>query len=73
MLSVSLNKPFSFLPVSEIRPVTPPEERDEREITKRPPRCPERKVTVANTDLLFQLFDVVDDKKLTSQQLKRGR
>ncbi|GFS17909.1 hypothetical protein ElyMa_003250300 [Elysia marginata] len=46
----------------DVRPVTPPEERE----AHRKSQPPERKLTVANTDLLFKLFDVVADDKKTS-------
>ncbi|XP_046377221.1 uncharacterized protein LOC124149582 [Haliotis rufescens] len=61
----------------EMRPVTPPEERTEVEDKehKRPPRAPDRKVTVTNTDLLFRLFDGVGEEvtKKPVGSLKRGR
>lgn len=100
---------------SDVRPITPPEERRDREPVRDRDREPvrdrdrepvrdrakpepsvnliklektdqsqkygrekavERKITVANTDLLFRLFDNIEgkDKKVSSSiQLKRGR
>ena len=52
----------------EVRPVTPPEERE----AHRKSQPPERKLTVANTDLLFKLFDVVaDDKKASVHKARQ--
>ncbi|XP_064642546.1 uncharacterized protein LOC135496905 [Lineus longissimus] len=61
--------------VTEIRPVTPPE--DKEKIKQRPK--PERKVTAANTDLLFKLFEGIGeaDKKplnhFSTSTYRRGR
>lgn len=55
--------------MTDVRPVTPPHDGDAE---KR--MAPERKITVANTDLLFKLFENIgDEKKTTALQLKRGR
>ncbi|XP_012944291.1 uncharacterized protein DDB_G0271670 [Aplysia californica] len=54
--------------IMDVRPVTPPEDRDSSK--KAPP--PERKLTVANTDLLFKLFDgVTEEKKSTGTSKSR--
>lgn len=53
-----------------MRPVTPPNESGAE--TKR--LAPERKISVANTDLLFKLFEnISDEKKTATVHLKRGR
>ncbi|GFN75878.1 hypothetical protein PoB_000238400 [Plakobranchus ocellatus] len=51
----------------DVRPVTPPEERE----ASKKIHPPERKLTVANTDLLFKLFDVVADDKKASMHKTR--
>ena len=73
---------FSF---AEVRPVTPPndekcpsEEKCGPAADSRPTRVPERKITVANTDLLFKLFENIDKdsaKRSMPQttSFKRGR
>ncbi|KAK3105020.1 hypothetical protein FSP39_015310 [Pinctada imbricata] len=61
--------------ITDVRPITPPEERERRNTKPPPTRQPERKVIVTgDTDLLLKhLFDrVVDDKK-APPQIKRGR
>ncbi|KAK2143947.1 hypothetical protein LSH36_798g01028 [Paralvinella palmiformis] len=46
--------------ISDVRPITPPpEDKPDREKSKSL-RCAERKITVANTDLLFKLFEGVE-------------
>ena len=63
---------------AEVRPVTPPQEdptpeSEKSDKGKHP--VSERKITVANTDLLFKLFENIggDEKKSATVQLKRGR
>ncbi|XP_069121061.1 uncharacterized protein [Argopecten irradians] len=60
--------------ITDVRPITPPEEREARQ-KKTLQRPPERKLIVGDTDLLLKnLFAGVnqgDDKK--AQQIKRGR
>ncbi|XP_071945950.1 uncharacterized protein [Antedon mediterranea] len=63
--------------LSEVRPVTPPEEREKKPEEMKElkhSRCPIKtiKTTVANTDLLFRLFDVVEVEKKPAT-IKRGR
>ncbi|BFZ23660.1 hypothetical protein BsWGS_26698 [Bradybaena similaris] len=50
----------------DVRPVTPPEERD---VTNRPHE-PERTVIVTNTDLLFKLFDGIGEGKKVTKSVK---
>ena len=51
------------------RPVTPPDERQERK-----PRAPKRVVTSApDTELLFSLFKTVNGNPLEKKLVKRGR
>ena len=58
----------SVISSSDIRPITPPEEKERNKL-----RVPsELKVTLANTELLLKLFDGVDGRKTTCR-LKRGR
>ncbi|XP_064611916.1 uncharacterized protein LOC135475896 [Liolophura sinensis] len=64
--------------VTDVRPITPPEDRETcKKVPSRPSQCRERKITVADTDQLFRLFDVIENKtsrKSVSQgNFKRGR
>ncbi|KAI0237036.1 hypothetical protein LSAT2_012482 [Lamellibrachia satsuma] len=54
--------------VTDIRPITPPEEKERNKLRV----VPERMVTLANTELLLKLFDGVEGRK-TNCRLKRGR
>ncbi|KAK7471430.1 hypothetical protein BaRGS_00035918 [Batillaria attramentaria] len=66
---IRLSIPRWISAANEVRPVTPPQDED----TEKWP-APERKITVANTDLLFKLFENIgDEKKAATLQLKRGR
>ena len=53
--------PIVVVPLlSDVRPITPPpDDKPDREKNKSF-RCGERKITVANTDLLFKLFEGVE-------------
>ncbi|XP_033122490.1 uncharacterized protein LOC117121396 [Anneissia japonica] len=64
--------------LSEVRPVTPPDERDKNSDEKKEPKQSRRPIrtirtTAANTDLLYSLFDVIDVEKKSSNIIKRGR
>ncbi|KAI8795497.1 hypothetical protein BgiBS90_003264 [Biomphalaria glabrata] len=59
----------SFLSSDE-RPVTPPEEKD---TTRKTSQIPERKLTVANTDLLFKLFECISEEKTKTQPVTKTR
>ncbi|KAK3594980.1 hypothetical protein CHS0354_019908 [Potamilus streckersoni] len=57
--------------VTEMRPITPPEEREK---SKKHPKVPERKLIVGDTDLLLKhLFTGVMEEKKDSHYHKRGR
>ncbi|XP_013416853.1 uncharacterized protein LOC106178273 [Lingula anatina] len=58
--------------VTEVRPVTPPEEKEKK---NKAPKPPERKITLGNPDLLFKLFEGYGDekKKGGTSIIKRGR
>lgn len=62
--------------VDELRPVTPTDESESRDRDRtrdqKPPRLPERKITVANTDLLFKLFEGIESERKSSLK-QRGR
>ncbi|XP_055863424.1 serine/threonine-protein kinase phg2-like [Biomphalaria glabrata] len=52
------------------RPITPPEEKD---TTRKTSQIPERKLTVANTDLLFKLFECISEEKTKTQPVTKTR
>ncbi|XP_076451784.1 uncharacterized protein LOC143287572 [Babylonia areolata] len=70
--------------MADVRPVTPPQDqcpessggdKGGKPAAAAPAAVGERKITVANTDLLFKLFENIggDEKKAAAVQLKRGR
>ena len=60
---------------SDVRPVTPPQDPAADSDKGKQTPAGERKITVANTDLLFKLFDNIggDDKKTATVHIKRSR
>ncbi|CAL1545909.1 unnamed protein product [Lymnaea stagnalis] len=54
----------------DVRPVTPP---DERDAFKKTPAAPERKLIVANTDLLMKLFEGVSEEKTKPHAVGKTR